>query len=143
MCLSEVVRPIVTGLLLATVLIVASCGVRDAQVIDLKHSGGKIDLAAQLRGDWERVCILMPYATSEQAKELLGVSYSPEVHSAIAVKDDRTLLVTIKSNEVLGSFEVMREVADFTQIGAGCYERSEAVFNYLSKDGGWHEVSDT
>lgn len=110
-------------------------------MIELDHSGGKIDLGTQLQGDWERVCMLMPYATSAQAEKLLGFPYSPEVHSAIVVMDDRALLVTIKGDSAVGSYEVKRNNADFTRLGARCYKRSEAVFRYELKAGGWNEVS--
>lgn len=116
----------VLGLGLAVLL--TSCGFRDAQLIELDTSAGRIDLGAQLQGHWDRVCILMPYSTSNQAERLLGFSYSPELHSAIAVMDDRTLLVTAVGNAAEGSFEVMRRVVDFTTLGPGCYKRTEAVF---------------
>ena len=129
--------------ILALTLSVVSCGFRDAQVIELDRSGGLIDLGTQLEGDWDRVCFLMPYSTSKQAEKLLGFSFFPEVGSAIAVMDDRTLLVTVSGDEVAGTFEVMRKNADFTQLGPGCYKRPDAVFKYESKDGGWNEISAT
>ena len=122
-------------------LLAASCSFRDARVIELDHTGGIIDLRTQLDGSWDRVCLLMPYATSGQAERLLGFSYSPEVHSAIAVMDDRTLLVTASGDEVVGSFEVMRRNADFTQLGPSCYKRPKAVFNIRPKEDGWNEIS--
>ena len=73
----------------------------------------------------------------------VGFSFFPEVGSAIAVMDDRTLLVTVSGDEVAGTFEVMRKNADFTQLGPGCYKRPDAVFKYESKDGGWNEISAT
>ena len=136
-------HPEVLSSILALALLTTSCSFHDAQVIELDHSGGKIDLGAQLQENWDRVCFLMPYSTSKQAKELLGFSYSPELHSAIAYMDDRTLLVTILGDEVVGSFEVMRKTADFTQFGPGCYQHSRAVFNYELKEGGWNEISAT
>lgn len=124
-------------------LLATACGFRDAEVVELDHSDGKIDLGVQLPGSWDRVCILMPYATSGQAEKLLGFAYSPEIHSAIAVMDDRTLLLTVAGGEVVGSFEVKRQNADFARGGARCYRRSEAVFRYQLKEGGWNEVSPT
>lgn len=141
MWLDRTISRTLKSLLLLSVLFLASCGFDKAQLLHLKHTDGVVDLNQQIKGRWERVCILMPYANHGAAKQVLGFSYFPELHSSIDLLDDRTLLLAVLGQEVLGAFEVLRENMDFTQVGAGCYVRSKAVFKYEEKDGGWHEIS--
>lgn len=128
-------------LLTLSAIFLASCGLDKAQLLHLPHTKGVVDLRQQIEGQWEKVCILMPYANHGAAKQVLGFSYFPGLHSSIDVLDDRTLLLAISGQEVLGAFEVLRENVDFTRVGAGCYARSKAAFKYEEKDGGWHELS--
>ena len=132
-----------TTLTLAIAAALSSCSLRDAEVIEVTARGGKIDLGKQLPGHWERVCILLPYVTSGQAKKTLGFSYVPELHSGIYALDDRTLLVTIANGKAIGPYEVLRSNADFTQVGASCFLRSQAVFDFRETRNGWNEVSAT
>ena len=58
-------------LILILVLSLPGCSTRSSETLVLDADSGIIDLAEQLPGEWQRVCILPPYSTNRTARELL------------------------------------------------------------------------
>jgi hypothetical protein len=127
-------------ILVALVFVLLNCG-KNSITLEIDTSGGVIDLSNQLPGAWTKVCVLPPYSTNKTAKELLGFEYDIEFTSAIYSSDTISLLLTATDKSVLQGFEVKRSNADFSNLGAKCYSRDNAIFK-VEKDG-WPKVSHT
>ena len=126
-------------LILILVLSLPGCSTRSSETLVLDTDSGIIDLAEQLPGEWQRVCILPPYSTNRTAKELLGLDYNVELRTNIASSDSITLLLTVDTVAVVGAFEIGRRNIDFSSLGAVCYGRSEARFSLPEQ--GWPHAS--
>lgn len=113
--------------ILATCLLLAGCG-DQATLVELMPQQDRLDLAAALPGDWDRGCVLQPYASTHSASQLLGFTYAPEAVSSISMLDDRNLLVTVKENQAAGAYEVLFRNVNLTPIGGQCYARDKATF---------------
>jgi hypothetical protein len=122
-------------LILILVLSLPGCSTRSSETLVLDTDSGIVDLAEQLPGEWQRVCILPPYSTNRTARELLGFDYNVESRSAIPASDGITLLLAVDSGAVAGAFEIGRQNIDFASLGAVCYGRSEARFSLPEQ--GW------
>ena len=122
-------------LILILVLSLPGCSTRSSETLVLDTDSGIIDLAEQLPGEWQRVCILPPYSTNRTARELLGFDYDVESRSAIPASDGITLLLAVDNGTVVGAFEIGRRNIDFASLGAVCYGRSEARFSLPEQ--GW------
>ena len=116
-------------LILILVLSLSGCGTHSSKPLVLDTDSGIVDLAEQLPGEWQKVCILPPYSTNRAAKELLGFEYNVEWHSSITVSDSITLLLTVDHGAVAKGFEIGRRNLDFSSLGSVCYGRSEARFS--------------
>ena len=125
-------------------LLLAGCGGENLEITHLDTSSGIIDLSVQLPGDWERVCVLKPYTTSESAGEVLGFEYDIFAsNSGVFVLDDRNLLVTTKNNSVIGEYDVLLMNADFTSLEKSCFAAKKAIFTIRQTGDGWNKVENT
>jgi len=100
-----------------------------SETIDLRPSGGIVDLSVSLPGEWDRVCVIAPYSTNSRASKILGVAVNIALRSSIAVLDNIALLVTLNDGEVSGLFEVSRGSVDFAHLGGECYRRGDSIFS--------------
>jgi hypothetical protein len=138
------VRPILFYLTCIFALAACTTDGLTVPVLQLDTSTGQIDLAQQLPGNWEAVCVITPYATTEFASEVVGFEYKVESFSNISDDDSISLLVTTAGNEVVGQYEVKRKNADFANLGADCYLRDDARFSHgASDDGDWNVLKHT
>lgn len=102
---------------------------------------GRVNLAAELAGQWDEVCILPPYTTNGRAREVLGVSVDLRDSSRIWNSDGIALLVTMDDDGVAGMYEVPLRPVDFTPLAGCCFPRGNAAFG-VSADGDAFAVSD-
>ena len=108
---------------------VAACGSGpDAETHSVRPVDGRVDLAAEFAGQWDRVCVLGPYTTNRRATEILGVDVDVYGRSQIASSDGITLLVTMNADAAAGMYEVALRPVDFTPLAGCCFSRSDAVF---------------
>jgi len=117
------------ALLLTGAFTLSACSdASDAEVVELQPVEGQVDLAAQLPGVWQRVCVLAPYSTDRHAREILGVDADVSLRSRIVYSDSIALLVTVRDGDVSGLFEVPRSDVDFAHLGGECFNRAESGF---------------
>jgi hypothetical protein len=104
---------------------------------------GVIDLANELKGNWEKVCFIAPYTDNQGAKEVLGFDFDVERKSGISVLDGITLVMTVNGNQVIEYFETPRNNVDFSTLNAGCYSKFNAQFKIVKDNNGWPNVQHT
>lgn len=95
---------------------------------------GRVDLTGEFAGQWDEVCVLAPYATNGQAREVLGVAVNLRDSSRIWNSDGIALLVTMNDRGIAGMFEVPLRPVDFTPLAGCCFSRDDAAFG-VSGDG--------
>ena len=115
------------ALLFYTVL--AGCSPElDAASVSLEVAESKINLKQSFSEDWDRVCVFGPYTTPNMAKAILGFDYNTALNSDIYSSDSIALLITIKANSVVNSYEINRKNADFTPLSGKCFDHEDSVF---------------
>ena len=108
------------------VLLQTSC----SDLVDLKISKneGVVELATLVPGTWDRVCVLGPYSSNKDAKELMGFEWDLEEESVISTFDSFTLLVFVAKDKVEQFIELSRE-ADFASQDKNCFDKSTSQFD--------------
>ncbi len=97
-----------------------------------------IDLSKEIPGSWEKVCILSPYTSEEQAYEILGFKSDVAEQSGISLNDSFALLVAVKGDSIHRSYEISRGYVDFSGLGGACYKKGETSFKII--EGELHHV---
>ena len=100
-------------------------------------SADTINLASEIKIDWDRFCVITPYSTDVYASEILGLDFVVMDKSNISVTENIALLVFVDKSNVVKYFETPRNNVDFTSLGARCFEKSEATFNIVREANGW------
>lgn len=111
--------------IVALTAFVYGCGVKE---IDLNTRNGVVDLKQFVEGDWDNVCVLPPYTSDEKGADITGLATSDISKSGIALSDSFSTLVFLKGGKRHSVYNVPRAPVDLAHIEAGCYPRSEAVF---------------
>lgn len=115
--------------LIAAIAVTASCGSGpDAETHGVRPADGRVDLAAEFAGEWDRVCVLGPYTTNRRAEEVLGVGVDVHGRSRIASSDGIALFVTMNADGAAGMYEVPLRPVNFTPFSGCCFSRRDAVF---------------
>lgn len=114
-------------------LFVAGCSNYQPNTIELKATNGSLDLQQVIPGDWDRVCVLMPYATHFIAKEFLGIDYNVYEVSNIYHSDSIAHLVVFKKGQIVGSYDASRKNVDLTSLGQSCFQRQFARFKVVDR----------
>jgi hypothetical protein len=106
-------------------------------------SGRKsIDLASVVPGQWDRVCIIGPYATDELISNIIGFKWSTRMRSGIGGDDQIALLLFIHDREVEQYIEHPRGSGDF--VGAvGCHKKENAKFINVPVSPEWQQLRPT
>ncbi len=86
-----------------------------------------IDLRHVVASDWDRFCVIGPYATDKSIEERLGFHWDGLSKSTIGGNDSINLLVFIKSNSVVAFTEHPRGKGDFLEMNPKCLPRTDAV----------------
>ncbi|WP_146093442.1 hypothetical protein [Xanthomonas pisi] len=89
---------------------------------------GQVDLAQIAPGGWDRVCILGPYSTDEEAALLVGAPWSLRGNSSAWESDGVSALLLVRGQTVLSSVDVSRAHADFSGQSDKCFPREKARF---------------
>lgn len=98
------------------------------QVVDLSVVGPK---------EWDRVCILPPYTSREQAEKVLGFNWNSDSKSNIGASDTINVVVFVKENEVVAYTEHPRNKGDFSGITQKCVSRELAKYERVPGDSNW------
>lgn len=116
--------------------VVASCnsptsGVSEDITTQFQASGRTfVKLAEVVPSAWDKVCILGPYSTSKHSYATLGYAWPVEVQSSITSNDSITLLLFVKSQEVIKFVEHPRRDGDFANLSRQCFAREKATFHH-------------
>jgi len=117
---------------LFALVLVAACGATQDTQLERKllaaaSSDSTVDLTHIVREKWDRVCIIRPYTTPEQAKQLTGINWRGFARSGIQFKEDFNLVVFLKQFRVERYAEVARRV-DFKVPHSVCLPHDSARF---------------
>lgn len=97
---------------------------------------GAIDLAQLGPASWQRVCVLAPYTTNQQAELVLGFKWNAEGKTSIASSDGINVLVFVRSTDVVAYVEHSRNLGDFSKLTPRCLSRANAkVVRQLGSQG--------
>jgi hypothetical protein len=126
-------RTLLFAIALAAAFSTTACSVRDEEIsrsiayhID-SRSSAPFSLQSLVRADWQRVCIVAPYATNESFEKVVGFKWNVQRHSSIGGNDGISLLVFIRGQEVVAFTEHPRGKGDFTRVIPPCVEREKAI----------------
>ncbi|WP_153066026.1 MULTISPECIES: hypothetical protein [Xanthomonas] len=118
------------GLALCLILCLVACESRriaSAIQAELTETG-KVDLEQAAPGKWDRVCILGPYSTDEDAAWLVGAPWSLRGNSSAWDSDGVSALLFVRGQTVLSSVDVSRAHGDFSRQSDTCFPREKARF---------------
>ncbi len=90
-------------------------------------SGTTIDLQNVVAYDWERLCVIGPYATNKSIEEQIGFPWDGLSKSTIGDHDNISLLVFVKSNSVVAFTEHPRGKGDFLEMKPKCLWKADAI----------------
>jgi hypothetical protein len=76
---------------------------------------------------WERVCVLKPYISNEQAEKVLGFKWNATGKTSIGGNDGINVLVFVKGSEVIAYTEYRRNKGDFLHLYPLCLQRDRAI----------------
>lgn len=98
------------------------------------NTEANIDLRKIGPPTWDRLCILLPYSTSDVAEKVLGFKWD----AAIGTNEGINVLVFIEGNKVVAYTTHSRDKGDFAEGGPKCIPRKNAVFLRIAKgNGNW------
>lgn len=124
-------------------LVAVGCASRDASSLAIagqfdESKGTSVNLAAAVPGNWEKVCVLGPYATNKTAKKALGFEWSAESKTSITANEGISLLLFVQENKVTAYVEHPRNHGDLSNLTAQCIPREKAQFVHDQKPAkGW------
>ncbi|MBE9140775.1 LysE family translocator [Nodosilinea sp. LEGE 07088] len=95
-----------------------------------------IDLADIGPPNWERLCVLSPYSTNENASSTLGFDWDVEGKTGIESRDDVYVLVFVDQGNVLSHVEIPRQERELINSSISCLERADSIIVW-SADDGW------
>jgi len=84
------------------------------KLVDAVHrasDGAIVDLAATLDANWDRVALLPPYTSNEEARKALGVAFNAQA-SPTYVDDNGTVIVLARGDSVVAWFPMYWRDAD-------------------------------
>jgi hypothetical protein len=76
---------------------------------------------------WERVCVLTPYNSNEQAEKVLGFKWNANGKTSIGGNDGINVLVFVKDGEVIAYTEYRRDKGDFLHLTPRCLPKDRAI----------------
>ncbi len=94
--------------------------------LSLEVENGHVDLAQQVSGEWDRVCILTPYTTDEQAVKLTGLDKRDIGDTGIVSSDGFNVLVFLNGTSLHGLYQVNREKVEFNLTAPWCFSKAQS-----------------
>lgn len=99
----------------------------DVEELELRSSSGQVNLAQQVPGDWERICIFTPYTTGDRAEELSGIPGYIVNATDIAHSDSFVILAALYADESYSLYRVSMANVVFVNHSPECFGRDQAV----------------
>lgn len=99
--------------------------------LTLSVENGHVDLAQQVEGDWDGVCVLTPYTTDKKAAILTGLKHSDISGTGIESSDSFQVLVFLKNQALHSKYSVSMETARFDLTAPWCFDKEQS---YLVAD---------
>jgi hypothetical protein len=128
---------------IASVLVLAGCSGTSSEIstklatLFAQENASIIDLAELGPQSWERVCVLTPYTTNDEAERVLGFKWNAEGETSIASSDGINVLVFVRGSEVVAFAEHSRNAGDLSQINPRCLQRDKAKLVRHAGSQGW------
>lgn len=92
----------------------------------LTVENGHVDLAQQVTGDWDSVCILTPYTTDTKAALITGLNVADIAGSGIASSDSFQVLVFLKDQALHSQYQVNFSDARFDLTTPWCFDKEQS-----------------
>ncbi len=103
----------------------ASCSVPVTD-LELKSEKGIVNLAEQVSGSWEKVCILTPYTTGIIGKDVTGIDSSVIQGTGIGTSDSYNILAFINRDQTYSLYKVSMRNVVFIYTKAQCFTKDSA-----------------
>lgn len=94
---------------------------------ELSPSLGQVDLARQLSGDWERICIFTPYTTGVRGEAISGINRYAIHATDIPHSDSFVVLGAVFADESYTLYRVSMDNVAFVNNQPECFSRDAAV----------------
>lgn len=104
----------------------AACS-QELPTLDLRVIRGEVDLARQVPGDWDRVCLLTPYTSTGVAAEKTGLSMMEVAGLGLENSDHLHILFFMRGEQVFAAYQVPRQQVDFDYTQPTCLDKSDAT----------------
>ena len=130
------------SLCIAVALLLTACsradpGISTRLAARVDSGAATVDLAELGPPNWDKICVLGPYATNERAEQVLGFKWDAKGKSSIGSNDGINLLVFVKGQQVVAYAEHPRNKGDFRELKPPCMSRSHAQLLRQTDAGGW------
>ena len=94
-----------------------------------EESGRKsVDLALAVPLEWDKVCVLGPYSSNAAVRDTLGFDWDAKAKTSISSNDGVSLLLFVRSDQVIQHIEHPRRSGDFSNLTKQCFPRTNAIF---------------
>lgn len=103
----------------------------DFQTLSMEIRNGSIlNFDRLVEGDWNRMCIITPYTSREEAMKATGLDLERMAEYSIDLRDDVNLWIFAKGMMLQRYYYVPRKMVDVEprKLKTGGYEREEAIF---------------
>ncbi|WP_283788540.1 hypothetical protein QNI23_001070 [Bermanella sp. WJH001] len=117
-------------IILLTLILTAGCS-DSLSTLTLSVENAHVDLAQQVEGDWDSVCILTPYTTDENAAKVTGLNITDVKGTGIENSDSFQVLVFLKNQALHRKYRVSMENARFELTAPWCFDKEQS---YLVAD---------
>jgi len=94
--------------------------------LELTVENGHVDLAQQVAGEWDNVCVLTPYTTDAQAAKLTGLDIKDISGTGIMSSDSINVLVFLKDGELDRLYQVNREAVEINLTEPWCFTKEQS-----------------
>ena len=105
-------------------------------VADLEASDGELNLASIGPQNWDRMCVLTPYTSNQDAESTLGFPWDADGRTGIERRDDIYVVVFINDDQVSMYLEMPRHEAELLHAETPCFEFSDEII-YRNEMGIW------
>lgn len=99
-----------------------------------------IDFRLLKAPEWERICVVGPYANNEMIERQLGFKWDGLGKTSIGSNDGIHLITFIRANEVVAYIEHPRSQGDFVELMPRCFSKEKAVLRKVGDKSGWVQL---
>jgi hypothetical protein len=94
--------------------------------LSLTVENGHVDLAQQVDGDWDSVCILTPYITDNKAAKITGLNIVDVTGTGISSSDSFQVLVFLKDQALHNKYQVNFSDVRFDLTAPWCFDKEQS-----------------